>query len=119
MLAQNGKKRLPIGNTRPVRDFLHVHDVVRAYIALAEHGESSAAYNVSSGKGWAVGEIIKLVLDIADLDATPHPDDSLVRPVEVERLVGESRKLAHGTGWRAERSLDDIVRELWACPAAP
>jgi GDP-4-dehydro-6-deoxy-D-mannose reductase len=114
ILAQNGGSQFPIGNTAPVRDFLHVRDVVAAYIGLADKGEAGAAYNVSSGKGWAVGEIVQLVLEIGKVEAAPVPDPALVRRVDVERLIGDNRKLATRTGWRPHRTLHDVIRDLWA-----
>ena len=42
---------LAIGNGDTVRDFLHVADVVEAYLALLELGEAGETYNVCSGDG--------------------------------------------------------------------
>ena len=45
---------LVIGNADTVRDFLHVSDVVDAYLSLLERGAVGEAYNVSSGEGTTV-----------------------------------------------------------------
>ena len=44
-------KPLVMGNTETVRDFSHVEDVARAYVALAESGTPGEAYNIASGSG--------------------------------------------------------------------
>jgi GDP-4-dehydro-6-deoxy-D-mannose reductase len=112
-LAKSGGGQLPIGNTAVIRDFLHVADVVAAYIALVERGEAGEVYNVSSGKGWNVGELVELALRITGVDATMQPDKSLMRPVDVEWLVGDNGKLSSQTGWTPKLGVEDVIRDLW------
>ena len=103
---------MPVGNRSPVRDFLHVSDVVAAYISLCQRGAPGEAYNVASGTGWSVQQILERVLARAGVHATPVEDPSLVRPVDVPVLVGDSHKLQRATGWSATRALDDIIDDL-------
>ena len=103
---------MPVGNRSPIRDFLHVSDVVAAYISLCQRGAPGEAYNVASGTGWSVQQILDRVLARAGVQATPVEDPSLVRPVDVPVLIGDSHKLQRATGWSATRSLDDIIDDL-------
>jgi GDP-4-dehydro-6-deoxy-D-mannose reductase len=112
-VAHSHDGKLPIGNTSVVRDFLHVADVAAAYIALVERGQPGEVYNVSSGKGWSVGELVELALRITGVKATPQPDESLMRPVDVEWLVGDNSKLRLQTGWAPKLGVEDIIRDLW------
>jgi GDP-4-dehydro-6-deoxy-D-mannose reductase len=104
---------MPVGNLSPIRDFLHVCDVVAAYISLCRQGAPGEAYNVSSGTGWSVREVLDRVVARAGVRAVPTEDPSLVRPVDVPALIGDPRKLQRATGWRATRSLDDIIDDLF------
>ncbi|MCC6241828.1 MAG: GDP-mannose 4,6-dehydratase [Gemmatimonadaceae bacterium] len=103
---------LLVGNTTPVRDFLHVHDVVSAYIALLQHGVPGEVYNVASGTGRSVLEVIEHVLARVGVQASIATDPSLVRPVDVPALVGDPSKLHAATGWRASRAFDDIIDDI-------
>lgn len=103
---------MPVGNRSPVRDFLHVADVVAAYISLCQQGAPGEAYNVASGTGWSVQQVLDRVMARVGSSATPVEDPALVRPVDVPTLVGNPQKLQHATGWRATRSLDDIIDDL-------
>jgi GDP-4-dehydro-6-deoxy-D-mannose reductase len=103
---------LPVGNRSPIRDFLHVSDVVAAYISLCRHGVPGEAYNVASGTGWSVQDLLDRALTRAGVQAVPTEDPALVRPVDVPALVGDPRKLQQATGWRATRALDDIIDDL-------
>jgi GDP-4-dehydro-6-deoxy-D-mannose reductase len=112
-LARNHGTHLPIGNTAVVRDFLHVADVAAAYMALVARGRPGDVYNVSSGKGWSVGELVELAFRITGVNVTPQPDKSLIRPVDVEWLVGDNAKLCSHTGWAPTLDVEDILRDLW------
>jgi len=103
-----------VRNTFPVRDFLHVSDVVEAYIALIDRGKGGEVYNVSSGKGWTVAELVDAVLRICKVKGIPTPDERFVRPVDLERSVGDNSKLRSATGWAPRRNVEDIILELCA-----
>ena len=103
---------MPVGNRASIRDFLHVSDVVAAYISLCQRGAPGEAYNVASGTGWSVQQILDRVLARAGVQATPVEDPSLVRPVDVPVLIGDSQKLQRATGWSAMRAFDDIIDDL-------
>ena len=103
---------MPVGNRAPIRDFLHVSDVVAAYISLCQRGAPGEAYNVASGTGWSVQQVLDRVLARAGVQATPVEDPALVRPVDVPVLIGDSHKLQRATGWSATRALDDIIDDL-------
>jgi len=103
---------IAIGNTITVRDFLHVEDVARAYVLLAEHGSAGHVYNVCSGQGVSVGDLAAEVLTAAGVQATLVPDDSLRRAVDVPCLVGRNDSLRDDTGWTPSRSRADIISDL-------
>jgi len=103
---------LLVGNRSPIRDFLHVSDVVAAYISLCRCGVPGEAYNVASGTGWSVQNLLDRALTRAGVQAVPTEDPALVRPVDVPALVGDPRKLQQATGWRVTRTLDDIIDDL-------
>ena len=103
---------LRIGNGSVIRDYLHVADVVAAYLLLLEKGLPGEVYNVCSGSGITVREIADRVLKQAGVDAEISTDASLQRPIDVPILVGDNRKLRAATGWAPKRSIDDIINDL-------
>ncbi|MGH7633961.1 MAG: GDP-mannose 4,6-dehydratase, partial [Gemmatimonadaceae bacterium] len=111
-LRTTGAGAAPIGNTSPIRDYLHVADVVRAYVLLVERGTPGEVYNVASGTGTDVATLASRVLALAGVDAKLQVDASLVRPIEVPMLVGAAAKLHATTEWTPERSLDSIILDL-------
>lgn len=104
--------RLTIGNGDTVRDFLHVADVVEAYLALAGQGTAGEAYNVCSGSGISVRELAHEVLARANRSADVVTDSELARPIDVPVQIGNNAKLRRATGWVPRRGRDDIIDDL-------
>ena len=111
-LRAAGRGTLTLGNLTPVRDFLHVADVVRAYVLLAGRGVPGEAYNVASGVGVDVRTLAERVLALAGVDAKLQTDPSLQRAADVPLLVGDPGKLRAATGWAPQRTTDSIVDDL-------
>jgi GDP-4-dehydro-6-deoxy-D-mannose reductase len=105
-------KSLVIGNTHTIRDFSHVEDVVRGYVALAERGAPGEAYNIASGVGTDMASLAHRILALAGVNAKLQTDPSLVRPADVPALVGSADKLRAATSWAPRHSLDSILEEL-------
>jgi GDP-4-dehydro-6-deoxy-D-mannose reductase len=117
-LAKKNKKQgqLRTGDTAIVRDFIDVRDVVRAYDLLFKKGRGGEIYNVCSGRGIAISEIIDSMAGILKIDITSAPDPSLIRPTDNKMLIGSNEKIKQHTGWEStislKKSLEDIL-DYW------
>jgi len=109
---RSGVSRVPTGNLDPVRDMLHVRDVVEAYIALLAHGQAGEIYNVSRGEGLSLHQLFRRLAEIIGVQAEPTPDPSLVRGNDITHLVGDSSKLRKTTGWSPTITLDQTLRDV-------
>ena len=118
VLALRGESRpaLRLGNQDSVRDYLHVADVVEAYLLLVERGMPGEVYNVCSGDGVSVRELAADVLLRAGVIADITTDAALVRGVDVPALVGSPAKLRQATGWRPTHTRTDIIDDLLHAP---
>ena len=101
---------LRVGNLEPVRDFSHVDDVVEAYRLLLIEGVAGEAYNVSSGQGNSIREVLERMIGLSGVKARIEVDPARLRPAEISRLVGDSAKLKR-LGWRPSRTLDLALRD--------
>jgi GDP-4-dehydro-6-deoxy-D-mannose reductase len=106
--------KVVLGSMTTVRDFLHVVDVVDAYIALASRGRPGEVYNVASGRGTSVKDLAVAVLAATGVKAALSTDPDLVRTVEVPTLIGDSRKLREATGWTPEQGIPEIIEDVIA-----
>jgi GDP-4-dehydro-6-deoxy-D-mannose reductase len=110
-LQAGGGRTLAIGNDN-VRDFLHVADVVDAYIALVARGTPGEVYNVSSGVGHRVSELARTVLLRVGLSADIVSEPTLARQSDTPTLVGSPAKLMAATGWAPRFTPLDIIDQL-------
>lgn len=104
--------RLTIGNGDTVRDFLHVADVVEAYLALTTHGSMGEAYNVCSGEGVSVRALANAVLARLGKSAEVATEATFARAVDVPVQIGSNQKLRRATGWAPRHSRTDIIDDL-------
>jgi GDP-4-dehydro-6-deoxy-D-mannose reductase len=104
--------RLSIGNGDTVRDYLHVEDVVAAYILLLEKGITGDSYNVCSGEGTSVRALAHAVIARLGITADVGSDAQHARSVDVPVLVGSNSKLRRATGWAPRRTRNDIIDDL-------
>lgn len=104
------------GNLSPRRDLSDVRDVVRAYVALMERGSSGAVYNVASGVGRPIRDLLDALLARSAVRVTVETDPSLLRPQDTTALVGDTARLRRDTGWTPhvpfDRMLDDLL-DYW------
>ena len=101
-----------IGNTTPRRDLSDVRDVVRAYAALMEAGMPGEVYNVASGEGRAVGEILDALISRSRVPVRTEVDPARLRATDAPTLVGDSTRLRAATGWRPEIAFDRMIDDL-------
>jgi GDP-4-dehydro-6-deoxy-D-mannose reductase len=101
-----------VGNIEAIRDFTDVRDMVRAYwlaVTRAKHGE---VYNIASGKGIRIREMLDLVLSCSRVEVEVEVDRDRLRPSDVEILIGDSSKFRADTGWEPRIPFEQTVRDL-------
>lgn len=101
-----------VGNIDVVREFLHVADVVEAYVALLSHGRSGAVYNVASGEGVILADVFARLAELSGHRAVPEPDPALMRRGDIPHLVGDATRLRAETGWQPRIRLEQLLREV-------
>lgn len=108
----SGARTIAIGDELSVRDYLHVEDVVEAYLALSQRGVPGECYNVCSGEGVTPRQLAQDVLLRTGATAEIAVTSDLVREVDVPILVGSPAKLKAATGWAPRRNRDQIIDDL-------
>ncbi len=95
-----------------VRDYIHVLDLTRAHLlALEKIGETPQIYNLGTGKGYSVREIIKIAEEVIGkkipvVDAPPREGDPAF-------LVADPSKIQQEWGWKAEHDIREIIKSAW------
>jgi GDP-4-dehydro-6-deoxy-D-mannose reductase len=108
-----GARVVKTGNLEPVRDFLDVRDVVEAYRLLLVRGRAGTIYNVASGEGWSLREVLTRLAAMLGVSPIPEVDAALARGSDISSLIGDASRLRAETGWAPrisfEQTLQDVV----------
>lgn len=101
------------GDVTIVRDFIDVRDVVCAYHKLLLDGKKGEIYNVCSGFGVSLQNVIQMICEILDVKISIKQDLKLKRPKDNPVIIGSNEKLKKEVNWinkiSIERSLQDVV----------
>src|SRR3989442_3259548 len=104
-----------VGNLKAVRDYTDVRDIVRGYWLLLNRGEPGEVYNLCSGRGRAIQDILDfLVGESKTKPIVIREDPARLRPSDVRVLVGDASKLQKQVGWRPEIPFEQTLRDLLA-----
>jgi GDP-4-dehydro-6-deoxy-D-mannose reductase len=101
-----------VGNLEAVRDFSDVRDVVEAYAQLLEAGLPGEVYNVCSGRGVRIREVLDRLLALSEARIEVRVDPGRLRPADTPSLVGDPGRLRRATGWEPRVPLEQTLRDL-------
>lgn len=100
-----------VGNLDSVRDFTDVRDMVRAYFLAAERATPGEVYNIASGKGITIRDMLQKILDRSTVAVRVEVDPARLRPSDVEVLLGDASKFRAATGWEPRIPLDQTIAD--------
>jgi UDP-glucose 4-epimerase len=98
-----------------VRDYVHVGDIAAAHVAAAQRlaaGQSiEPAYNLGSGDGLSVRQIMDAMARVTGIDFTPEIGPR--RPGDPDRIVARGVLAARDLDWKMRYTVDEMVRTGW------
>jgi len=97
-----------------IRDYVHVNDLAEAHVLALKHLETadiSARYNLGTGHGASVQEILATIEEVTGLTVPRRIGPR--RPGDPPELVADPSRAQAVLGWQAKRSLRDIVLTAW------
>lgn len=116
-IVDHFKRRAPVielGNLDVIRDFSDVRLVVRCYRLLIEANHRGEAFNICSGLGHSLQDVISIMRKLSghDLDVVVNP--AFVRSNEVHKLIGSRAKLEAAIGRSESIPLQDTLQWMLA-----
>ncbi|HVZ98875.1 MAG TPA: NAD-dependent epimerase/dehydratase family protein [Caulobacterales bacterium] len=116
---RRGERRLSLGNIHPKRDYIHVSDAARGFIAAAvqpypaELG-SVPVVNLGSGVSYSVREMIHLLEDVVGARIAVEIDPAKVRKVDRPQLLADNTRMRTLFDWAPAYDLRAALAETWA-----
>lgn len=105
------------GDGSVVRDYVFIDDVAAALVRLAEAGEDGRTYNVGSGVGTSIEQLVGQVA--RQLGVEPAVVRKPGRLIDVGRNVLDIARIRTETGWTPEHSLTEGLRKTFALLGEP
>lgn len=106
-------KELRLGNLDAKRDWGFAGDYVRAMWLMLQQ-PTPDDYVIATGKTHSVRELVEVAFGCVGLDWSKYvvQDPALIRPAEVDLLVGDYGKAERALGWRPEVDFEGLVRMM-------
>jgi UDP-glucose 4-epimerase len=125
LALKNGKRPQIYGRDYPtpdgtcIRDYIHVQDLALAHLAAlkkVESGYISQVYNVGSGKGYSVKEMMDQISKSIGRDI--NPEVSQARAGDSPKLIASIDKIREQLGWSPKASLEEMIDSAWQAEVA-
>lgn len=120
-----GMRTIELGAVAPTRDFQFVKDTANAFATVGTAPADAVlghVFNAGTGGEISVGDLVRTVARLMDVDVEVRLDPRRVRPEgsEVQRLVADPSRLYEATGWAAETDLEKGLAQTidWFCDPA-
>ncbi|CAN2223732.1 Gmd GDP-D-mannose dehydratase [Candidatus Nanopelagicaceae bacterium] len=115
---KHGKiQKFSLGDIEPKRDWGYAGDYVYAMWLMLQQ-ENPGDYVISTGETHSVREFLELAIKEAGLDGAIEDyvefDQNLIRPSEVDLLIGDSSKAHQQLGWKPTVSFGELVKKMVA-----
>jgi len=101
-----------------IRDYIHVADLAESHLSVLKRVESAIVhevYNVGSGKGYSVKEMIDQISKSMNKDLTPMLCPR--RAGDIPQLIASISKIERELGWKPKRSLKEMIDSAWQAEA--
>jgi len=110
-IERGQQTELKVGNLEAIRDFTDVKDVVTAYILLMNQGKVGEVYNVGSGHGYPMTEVLKLLCSLAKQEIKIEADPDWIRPLDISVAVADISKIKT-LGWQPTIELRATLQRI-------
>jgi GDP-4-dehydro-6-deoxy-D-mannose reductase len=110
-IERGEQKELRVGTLDVIRDIMDVRDGASALLRLADAGQRGTIYNISSGRGVTIREILDTFRSLARVPLSVTQDPTRLRPLEQHAKIGDPARLV-ALGWRPAYPLRETLRSI-------
>ena len=108
----NGSEINVFGDGQIVRDYIYIDDVVRAFLIGLEQDLRNKIYNIGTGIGYSINEVIESISKI--INVKPKISYSKKRLIDVGKNILDSERMRGESGWRARVTVEEGIRKTYA-----
>lgn len=112
LAALSAGKPISVSDGSQVRDFVYAPDVADLLVSLLATSDANGAYNVGTGRGVAVRQVIQRVADHFNARELVHFGAQARRADEPAALVADMTKVERTLGWHAQTSIESGLEQM-------
>ena len=112
LIEKNKIKYLKHGNLKSIRTFIDIDDAMNAYWLTAKKGKIGGIYNIGGNDTASVGDVLKTLISFSKKRIKTREDKKLLRPVDINKQLPNSKKFRKDTKWKPKVSLSNSLRNL-------
>ncbi len=110
-IERGNQDKLLVGNLDAIRDFTDVKDMIKAYILLMEKGKSGEVYNIGTGTGYKVQDVLDWLCELSQTEVHIEVDPDKIRPLDVPVAVADNSKIS-ALGWQPTIELKATLQRI-------
>lgn len=110
-IERGTKPELHVGNLEAIRDFSDVKDMVRAYHTVMTSAQSGEVFNIGSGKGTKIADILDALIQKSTTDIKVIQDQARIRPLDIPVMIADPSAIQK-LGWNVEIPLEDTLDRI-------
>lgn len=108
---KHGEKPVIYGDGSMIRDYIYIKDAVDATIAVLEKKTKEKVFNVGSGKGTSLNELIEIMSDAVSQKIIPKYVENPGN--YIPKIVLDISKIQYEVGWKPEVDLREGIIKVW------
>lgn len=105
-------EKVELGNIDVIRDFSDVRDVVSGYSSVLNRFDSGEIFNIASGKGISIREIVRRMCILSKHDIRINEKSMLKRSNEISAVIGDNRKLSEKMSWSQRFDIETTLSDM-------
>lgn len=100
------------GSLNQVRDYIYISDLVDALVAVILKDDTKDIYNIGSGVGTSLAEIVRIISDVTQIDF--HVSEKASRSFDNRVVWLDQTKASNDLNWRTKVSLNEGIALTWS-----
>jgi UDP-glucose 4-epimerase len=115
-----GRNIIRLGNLTPKRDYIHVQDAARGFMATALNHElapgEAVTVNLGTSLPYSVAEIVNKLRRVAGVKFSVQQESDRVRAIDRPYLAADNALIKSVFGWAPLHTIDEAIADLWREP---
>jgi len=110
-IERGQRAALNVGDLDSVRDITDIRDAVEALWMMAERGKPGEVYNICSGMGYRIGDLLDKLVRMSSATVRVVQDNSKIRGSGQSVQIGDNKKLVE-LGWEPQISIEKTLSDM-------